>query len=130
MERKESISPEYTHSILACAYAVHTELGPGLLENIYEKALAYELRLNGFQVECQIPVKVMYKGQDLDHEMRLDMVVDRRVIIEIKSVQEVKPVHYKQLLTYMRLMNIKLGYLINFDEAFLKDGIHRMANEK
>ncbi len=62
--------------------------------------------------------------------MRLDMVVDRRIIIEIKSVQEVKPVHYKQLLTYMRLMNIKLGYLINFDEAFLKDGIHRIANEK
>lgn len=129
MEGKELISPEYTHRLFACAYAVHTTLGPGLLESIYEKALTYELRINGFQVESQLPVKVVYKGLELDHEMRLDMVVDRQVIIEIKTVQEVKPVHYKQLLTYMRLMDIKLGYLINFEEASLKDGIHRVVNE-
>ena len=129
MEGKELISPEYTHRLLACAYAVHTTLGPGLLESIYEKALTYELRINGFQVESQLPVKVVYKGLELDHEMRLDMVVDRQVIIEIKTVQEVKPVHYKQLLTYMRLMDIKLGYFINVEEASLKDGIHRVVNE-
>jgi GxxExxY protein len=125
---EELITAEYTHRLLACAYAVHIALGPGLLESIYEKALAFELRQNGFMVETQVPVKVMYKGIDLGGDMRLDMVVDRKVVIEIKAVQEVKPVHYKQLLTYLRLQDFKLGFLINFDEALLKNGIHRVVN--
>ncbi|MFB9898245.1 GxxExxY protein [[Hallella] seregens] len=125
---EEKISSEYTHRLLACAYAVHTALGPGLLESIYEKALAYELELNGFHVETQVPVKVMYRGLELDHELKLDMLVDRQVVIEIKSLLEVKPVHYKQLLTYLRLLDVRLGYLINFDVPLLKDGIQRVVN--
>ena len=125
---EEKISSEYTHRLLACAYAVHTALGPGLLESIYEKALAYELELNGFHVETQVPVKVMYRGLELDHELKLDMLVDRQVVIEIKSLLEVKPVHYKQLLTYLRLLDGRLGYLINFDVPLLKDGIQRVVN--
>lgn len=125
---EEKISSEYTHRLLACAYAVHTALGPGLLESIYEKALTYELELNGFHVETQVPVKVMYRGLELDHELKLDMLVDRQVVIEIKSLLEVKPVHYKQLLTYLRLLDVRLGYLINFDVPLLKDGIQRVVN--
>lgn len=125
---EEKILSEYTHRLLACAYAVHTALGPGLLESIYEKALAYELELNGFHVETQVPVKVMYRGLELDHELKLDMLVDRQVVIEIKSLLEVKPVHYKQLLTYLRLLDVRLGYLINFDVPLLKDGIQRVVN--
>lgn len=125
---EEKISSEYTHRLLACAYAVHTALGPGLLESIYEKALAYELELNGFHVETQVPVKVMYRGLELDYELKLDMLVDRQVVIEIKSLLEVKPVHYKQLLTYLRLLDVRLGYLINFDVPLLKDGIQRVVN--
>lgn len=125
---EEKISSEYTHRLLACAYAVHTALGPGLLESIYEKALAYELEINGFHVETQVPVKVMYRGLELDHELKLDMLVDRQVVIEIKSLLEVKPVHYKQLLTYLRLLDVRLGYLINFDVPLLKDGIQRVVN--
>ncbi|AGB28783.1 hypothetical protein Prede_1470 [Prevotella dentalis DSM 3688] len=125
---EEKISSEYTHRLLACAYAVHTALGPGLLESIYGKALAYELELNGFHVETQVPVKVMYRGLELDHELKLDMLVDRQVVIEIKSLLEVKPVHYKQLLTYLRLLDVRLGYLINFDVPLLKDGIQRVVN--
>lgn len=125
---EEKISSEYTHRLLACAYAVHTALGPGLLESIYEKALAYELELNGFHVETQVPVKVMYRGLELDHELKLDMLVDRQVVIEIKSLLEVKPVHYKQLLTYLRLLDVRLGYLINFDVPLLKDGIQLVVN--
>jgi GxxExxY protein len=128
MERNEPITQDYTHRLLACAYAVHTALGPGLLENIYEKAMAHELRLNGFQVETQVPVKIKYKGIELGQELRLDLLVDRQVIIEVKSVMEVQPVHYKQLLTYMRLVDVKLGYLINFDVEKLKDGIQRVVN--
>ncbi|MBM6992997.1 MAG: GxxExxY protein [Prevotella sp.] len=127
MDWNESITLEYTHRLLACAYAVHTALGPGLLESIYEKALTLELHQNGFQVETQVPMKVMYKGVDLGCDMRLDLLIDHQVIIEIKSVQELKPVHYKQLLTYMRLMDVKLGFLINFDVSSLKDGIHRVV---
>ena len=126
---KENISSEYTHRILACAYAVHTALGPGLLESIYEKALAHELTLNGFNVETQVPVKIVYRGLELGHDLKLDLLVDKKVIIEVKSVFEVQPVHYKQLLTCMRLLDVKLGYLINFDVPMLKDGIQRVVNE-
>ncbi len=126
---ENTISKEYTHKLLACAYAVHSALGPGLLESIYEKALSHELELNGFHVETQIPVKILYRGIELGSELRLDLLVDHQVIIEVKSVMEVQPVHYKQLLTYMRLLDVKLGYLINFDVPLLRDGIQRVVND-
>lgn len=119
---------EYTHKLLGCAYRVHTELGPGLLESVYEAALVYELELQGFEVRHQVPVKVNYRGLELDMDLRLDVIVDNSVILELKSVAEIQPVHQKQLLTYMRLTGISLGYLINFNVEYLKDGIERLVN--
>ena len=119
---------EYTHKLLGCAYRVHTELGPGLLESVYEAALIYELELQGFEVRHQVPVKVNYRGLELDMDLRLDVIVDNSVILELKSVAEIQPVHQKQLLTYMRLTGISLGYLINFNVEYLKDGIERLVN--
>lgn len=124
----ETISEEYTHRLLACAYIVHSLLGPGLLESIYEKALMYELTHNGFKVERQVPIEVMYKGVELGEAYRMDLLVDRKVIIEIKSVRELLPVHFKQLLTYLKLQKLRYGYLINFDVNMLKDGINRVVN--
>lgn len=124
----EIISNEYTHRLLACAYTVHSLLGPGLLESVYEKALMYELTQKGFKVERQVPIKVMYKGIELGEVYRIDLLVDGKVIIEIKSVGELSPVHFKQLMTYLKLQNLRYGYLINFDVTMLKDGIHRVLN--
>ena len=118
----------YTHKLLGCAYAVHSALGPGLLESVYEAALKYELESQGFNVKQQVPVKVNYKDVELDLSLRLDLLVDDCVILELKSITEVQPVHIKQLLTYMRLTNIKLGYIINFTEYSLRDGIERVVN--
>lgn len=123
------ITHDYTRRLLACAYAVHTAMGPGLLENIYEKALVYELKQSGFIVESQVPVKVFYRGIDLECDLRLDLLVDHRIIIELKSVRELLPVHYKQLLSYMRLSDVKMGFLINFNVTSLKDGIHRIVDQ-
>ncbi len=122
------INNEYTHKLLGCAYEVHSALGPGLLESVYEAALCYELQSQGFEVRHQVPVKVDYKGVELDIDLRLDIIVDDSVILELKSVSEIQPVHIKQLLTYMRLTDIKLGYVINFNECSLKDGIERVVN--
>lgn len=127
-EQWMNLSSDYTHRLLACAYTVHTALGPGLLENVYEKALTHELELNGFRVENQVPVKITYRGEELGTQLKLDLLVDRRVVIELKAVTEVQPVHYKQLTTYLRLLDLRLGYLINFDVVSLRDGIHRVIN--
>ena len=124
----EKISDEYTHRLLACAYTVHSLLGPGLLESVYEKALMYELTQKGFKVERQVSIKVLYKGIELGEVYRIDLLVDGKVIIEIKSVGELLPVHFKQLMTYLKLQNLRYGYLINFDVTMLKDGIHRVLN--
>ena len=118
----------YTHKLLGCAYNVHTALGPGLLESVYEAALVYELRSQGFDVKHQIPVNLRYKEMQLDLNLRLDVMVDDSVILELKSVSEILPVHQKQLLTYMRLTGTKLGYIINFNVEALRDGIERVIN--
>lgn len=94
---------------------VYKALGPGLLESIYEKALIYELESEGMVVETQKMVPIMYKGQMLDSELRLDLLVNDSIVIELKSVEELKPVHYKQLKTYMRLLGKKSGVLVNFN---------------
>lgn len=127
-EQWMNLSSDYTHRLLACAYTVHTALGPGLLESVYEKALTRELELNGFCVENQVPVNITYRGVELGTQLKLDLLIDGRVVIELKAVTEVQPVHYKQLLTYLRLLDLKLGYLINFDVVSLRDGIHRVVN--
>ena len=122
------LDKEYTHRLLACAYEVHSALGPGLLESVYESALIYELQKQGFEVNHQVPIKVTYKEIELDLSLRLDVIVDNSVILEIKSVPEVLPIHHKQLLTYMRLTGIKLGYILNFNVESLRCGIERVIN--
>ena len=126
---RDYLDRDYTHKLLGCAYAVHSALGPGLLESIYEKALCYELQSQGFEVRNQVPVKVKYRDIFLDLNLQLDIIVDNSVILELKSVTELLPVHKKQLLTYMRLTGTKLGYIINFNEYSLKDGIERIVND-
>ena len=123
-----SLDKDYTHKLLGCAYTVHSALGPGLLESVYEAALAHELQLQGFEVKHQVPVSVKYRDVVLDVDLRLDIVVDNSVILELKSVSEILPIHAKQLLTYLRLTGIRLGYIINFNEYSLKDGIERVVN--
>ena len=122
------LTQEYTHKLLGCAYNVHTALGPGLLESVYEAALAYELQSQGFSVKRQMPVEVIYKEVKLSLDLRLDIIVDDSIILELKSVSDILPVHHKQLLTYLRLTGCKLGYLINFNVESLRDGICRVVN--
>ena len=122
------IDKDYTHKLLGCAYEVHSALGPGLMESVYEAALCHELESQGFEIRHQVPVKVNYKDVELDIDLRLDVIVDNSVILELKSVSELQPVHIKQLLTYMRLTGVKLGYVINSNEYSLRDGIERVVN--
>ena len=110
------------------AFKVHTALGPGLLESVYELAMAYELRQVGLRVEQQVALPFVYAGQRLEAGFRLDLLVEGQVIVELKSVDVLLPVHYKQLLTYLRLSGLKLGQLINFNVDSLKDHMHRVAN--
>jgi len=119
---------EVAKVIVDCAYKVHTTLGPGLLESVYEAALAYELGKRGLEVERQRPLPVVYENVRLEEGFRADLVVSDLVIIELKSVEEVAPVHKKQLLTYLRLADKRLGLLINFGAAKIKDGISRIVN--
>ena len=117
-----------TYKIIGCAMEVYKQLGPGLLESVYEQALIHELKLNDIPVESQVEIKVNYKGINITNNLRLDLLVDDRVIVELKSVEELKPIHNKQLLTYLRLMNKKVGLLINFNTDNLMDGIKRIVN--
>ena len=117
-----------TYKIIGCAMEVYKQLGPGLLESVYEQALIHELKLNDIPVESQVEIKVNYKGINISDNLRLDLLVDDSVIVELKSVEELKPIHHKQLLTYLRLMNKKVGLLINFNTDNLMDGIKRIVN--
>lgn len=114
--------------IVDAAYQIHVRLGPGLLESVSETVLAYELKKRGLNVVRQVPVPVIYDDLDFEEGFRADLIVEDRVIIELKSVENILPVHKKQLLTYLRLKDCRLGLLINFGEALIKDGISRIAN--
>ncbi len=114
-----------TEKIIGCAIEVHRNLGPGLLETIYEKALCREFELLGIRFGQQVPVPIMYKGESLG-EMRLDILVEDAVIVELKAVDRIEQLFRAQLLTYLRLTGKKLGLLINFNSAILKDGITRV----
>ena len=119
---------EISKQVVDAAFKVHTKLGPGLLESVYEAVLAYELRKRGLRVERQKPIPVVYEEVRLDEGFRADLVVEDKVILELKSVEAVARVHKKQVLTYLRLSNLKLGLLINFGEELIKDGISRVVN--
>ena len=114
--------------IVDAAVAVHRELGPGLLESVYEVIFAYELKKRGLSVDRQVSVPIEYHGIKFDEGFRVDILVENKVIIELKSVESVNKAHKKQVLTYLRLTGHKLGYLLNFGEAFMKDGISRIIN--
>ncbi|MBE7444899.1 MAG: GxxExxY protein [Planctomycetia bacterium] len=114
--------------IVDAAVAVHMELGPGLLESVYEVILAYELKKRGLSVDRQVSIPIEYHGIKFDEGFRVDILVENKVIIELKSVESVNKAHKKQVLTYLRLTGHKLGYLLNFGEAFMKDGISRIIN--
>ncbi|WP_414754199.1 GxxExxY protein [Anabaena sp. CCY 9910] len=119
---------DLTGMIIGCGMRVHTVLGPGLLESAYEECLFYELRREGLRVGRQIPVPLVYKEVELDCVYRLDLIVENKVIVEIKSVESLKPIHAVQLLTYLKLTNCKLGLILNFNVLHLKEGIKRVAN--
>lgn len=114
--------------VVDAALQLHRDLGPGLLESAYEAVLAKILEQRGLQVERQKPVPVQYHGVSLDEGFRLDLLVDDQLIVELKSVENIHPVHPKQLLTYLRLMNLPLGLLINFGAPLLKNGLKRVVN--
>ncbi len=119
---------ELTYQIRGAIYDVYKALGPGLLESVYEEALAYELQQRGLMVERQKLVPIIYKGNVLKTELRLDILVEGRVIVELKSVEEMKKVFYKQLLTYLRLMNLNVGILVNFNTDNILESIDRVVN--
>jgi len=114
--------------IIDCAVHLHQDLGPGLLESVYEIVLAKKLEEKGFSVRRQVAVAIEYEGQTFKEGFRADLIVENKVIIELKSVETLHPAHKKQLLTYLRLTGLKLGYLLNFGEALMKDGIIRTIN--
>lgn len=116
---------QITHKIIGCAIEVHKNLGPGLLESAYEECLTFEMRNSGLKVECQKPVPVVYKEKKLDYGYRVDILVEDTVLIELKSVEALNPVHEAQILTYMRFARKKTGLLINFNVTMLKHGIKR-----
>ena len=119
---------ELSFKIIGIALELHRNVGPGLLESAYESALTYDLVQAGFNVQQQVPMPFRYKEILLDVGYRIDLLVENKIIIEIKSVETLAPVHSSQLMTYLRLSNIKLGLLINFNIKLLKDGIHRVVN--
>ena len=121
---------QYTYKLLMCLYEVHSELGPGLLESIYEEAVVKELTAQGFHVERQVTVPVIYKGEQLSNILRLDLIVDDKIILELKSVSEYRKIFEKQLFTYLVLKNCELGYVVNFNEESLQDGIHAVYNPR
>jgi GxxExxY protein len=119
---------EISGMIVDCAFQIHTKLGPGLLESVYEAVLAHELVKRGLTVSTQQPMPVVWESVKLDIGFRADMIVNGKVVVEIKSVEAVAPVHPKQLRTYLRLMDLRLGLLINFNVPLIKDGITRVVN--
>ncbi len=119
---------EIARQIVDAAFQIHTRLGPGLLESVYEATLAYELARRGLRVRRQVPIPLVYDDVRMDEGFRADLLVEEAVIIEIKSVEALAPVHFKQLLTYLRLADRRLGLLVNFNEALIKDGLHRVVN--
>ncbi len=127
MERVNAL----THKVIGAAIRVHEELGPGLLECVYLRCMLIELRHLGLSAQWEVPVPIVYRGEVVAEEgFRMDLLVDDTLVVELKSVEEVKPVHKKQLLTYLRLAGKPIGLLINFNEVLLKDGITRIIDSR
>ncbi|HBC88132.1 MAG TPA: GxxExxY protein [Lentisphaeria bacterium] len=114
--------------VVDCALNLHKELGPGLLETVYEVLLSHELELKGLEVKRQVQIPIEYHGIKFNEGFRADIVVNDKVILELKSIEAVTPAHKKQVITYLKLTGCKLGYLLNFGESLMKDGITRLIN--
>ena len=114
--------------VLNAAFEIHTEFGPGLLERVYLMLLVGKLKRMGYSVEQEVPITFLYEGEVFHDAFRVDILVEKRLVVELKSVEVMLPVFAKQLLTYLRLMDLRLGLLINFGSAHLKDGIKRIVN--
>ena len=119
---------EVARQIVDSAIKVHRALGPGLLESAYQHCLAYELRRRGLQVQCELLLPIVYEGQKIDAGYRIDMLVEEVVVIENKTVEKVLPIHQAQLLTYLKLRDCRLGFLLNWNVPLMKHGIKRMVN--
>jgi GxxExxY protein len=119
---------EIARDIVHLSIKVHKTLGPGLLESVYQKCLAYELGDAGLAVACEVPLPVRYESVTIDAGFRIDMIIQHSVIIENKTVDKIAPIHEAQLLTYLKLTNFQLGFLLNWNVPLMKDGIKRMVN--
>ena len=120
---------EVSGMIIDCSIRIHRKLGPGLLESVYQRILAYELRKAGLQVETEVPIPIRWDGKTIDEAFRADLVVNNVVLVELKPVEKTSAVHRKQTLTYIRLANLQLGLLINFGASLLKNDLHRLVNQ-
>ena len=127
--REHPALDDITGAIVDASLKIHRELGPGLLESVYEAVLARALERGGFQIERQKTIRFEYDGMVFEEGLRLDLLVEGRVVVELKSVEKLAPVHSKQLLTYLRLLQLPVGLLINFGAATLKEGLHRVVNQ-
>ena len=119
---------EIANKVIGLAIDIHSALGPGLLESVYERILAHELEKRGCLVSRQSPIPITYNGITFEEGFRADLIVNNRMIVELKSIEKLLPVHKKQVLTYLRLTGLKLGLLVNFGEELMKSGIHRIIN--
>jgi len=119
---------EISGIIVDASYKIHTTLGPGLLESVYEAVLQRELIRRGLKVRRQVPVPIRYEDMEFDEGFRADLIVEDCIVVELKSAEQLAPVHFKQTLTYCRLLDYRLGLLINFGGALIKDGIKRVIN--
>jgi GxxExxY protein len=128
-ENRELSINEITEKVIGCAIVVHTELGPGLLESAYQECLFHELQLEGLNVEKEKPLSLVYKDVKMECGYRVDLLVENKVIVELKSVEALTDVHLAQVLTYLKLSNNKIGLLLNFNSFRIKDGLRRLINK-
>ena len=126
---RDSDLEDLASRVIHCGFEIHRELGPGLLEGAYEVLLAEALRQEGISTRRQVPLPMKYRGVFVENAFRLDLLVEEHLVVEVKSIDRLTPVHGKQLLTYLRLADLKLGILMNFGQAMFKDGLKRVAND-
>jgi GxxExxY protein len=120
---------EISELIIKASINIHNKLGPGLLESVYQRILAYELRKAGLQVETEVPIPVEWDENIIDDSFRADLIINNQVLVELKSIENLLPLHHKQVFTYLKLTNLHLGLLINFNTPLLKDGLHRIVRD-
>ena len=120
---------ELTGAIIGAAIEVHRNLGPGLLESAYETCLVWELRQKGLKVEPQVPVPIRYKGLQLDACYRIDLLVEDKIIVELKAIDKIQPIHTAQVLTYLKMTNLKMALILNFNVELMRSGIKRIIND-